>query len=878
HAVQQTVIFPGTGFLELATHAATHLNLAQVDELTLETPLVLTRDAATGIQLTVGTPDADGSRPLTIYANTAEAGTENAWVRHATGTISPLPAESPAGLTTWPPEGAEPVALDDLYPRLRMLGLHYGPTFQGLHQVWRHGDDVYAEVCLPANQALGTEGYRLHPALLDAALHAIGFGSLLAGDEAEQARLPFLWRGVSVTAAAGAALRVRVSKSGENAVTLTVADEAGRPVASIASLLTRPAPAVDPGSDSLFRVTWTPAAGTPTAEPRTESWTVVGSDAPHIPGARAVADLATLLERWDETGGSDVVVLPFLEGRAGDLRDAARDALLALQAWFADERTSRAQLVVVTSGAILTGTDDPDADLAHAPLWGLARSAQSEYPQRLTVLDVDGDELAGAVHAAITTGEPQLAIRKGSIVVPRIERLPAVADHADDAVALDPDGTVLVTGGTGTLGGHVARRLVSQHGVRRLLLTGRRGPDAPGATALAAELGELGATVTVAACDVGDRDALVRLLSSIAPEHPLTGIFHLAGAVDDGTLETMTPERLDRVLVPKAEAALHLHALTREAGLAAFVLFSSAAATFGGPGQGNYAAANTLLDTLAEYRRAEGLPATSVAWGLWAETSGVTAHLTDVDLSRMSRAGMRPMSAGEALPLFDAVLSGGTVAGGAVMAMRLDIAAIRAQAGAAVPPLLRKLIPAARRSVPTARTGAGADLPQRLFGLAPEERAKVLLDLVTTEIAVAVGLPGPSVVGDDRLLGELGLDSLIAVELRNRLGAATGLRLPASLTFDYPTAAAIAAYLSDEFTPPDEPGTPADEATFRQLLASIPMARIREAGLMDSLMRLAVPDDAQAAATTADRPGDADAIALMDVEELVQLALGDDAS
>nr|WP_156758730.1 type I polyketide synthase [Actinokineospora pegani] len=355
--------------------------------------------------------------------------------------------------------------------------------------------------------------------------------------------------------------------------------------------------------------------------------------------------------------------------------------------------------------------------------------------------------------------------------------------------AWDPAGTVLLTGGTGTLGGHVARHLVTDHGVRDLLLATRRGADAPGAADLRAELAGLGATVEIAACDAADRDQLAALLDG----RDLTAVVHMAGVIDDGVLDAQTAERLHPVLAPKVDAAWHLHELTADKDLAGFVLFSSASATFGAAGQANYSAANAFTDELVRHRRALGLPAVAMAWGLWAERSALTAGLDDADVARMAGAGLRPLSTETGLALFDSALAGGDPL---AVQVSMDLAALGAVEGEP-PHLLRGLVrPRARR---TAQTPVrGGSLADRLSTLDSEARDRVLFDLVATHTAAVLGRISSAAVGPRKAFKELGFDSLTAVELRNRIAAATGLRLPATLVFDHPTPEALVGLLRGE--------------------------------------------------------------------------------
>ncbi|MFI6513909.1 SDR family NAD(P)-dependent oxidoreductase, partial [Streptosporangium sp. NPDC050855] len=927
-------------------------------------------------------------------------------------------------------------------------------------------------------------------------------------------------------------------------MSLQVADSAGAPVATIGSLISRPvtteqlSAALASHSDALFRVEWT---ALPVAETSTATGTaLVGPDtlglADALRGAGAdvteVAELAELAELADLAAAGEVPELVFApfsdfsgspDGAATDgdrvpdaVRTAAYRALELVQRWLADERFASARLVVVTRGAVTTGPDEDVHDLANAPVWGLLRSAQSENPDRIVLVDLDDRAVPGTLlRAAVDSGEPQLALRSGTVLAARLARAatgggglvpPAgtahwrldapvkgslsdlalvaapeagrelgprevrvsvraaglnfrdlvvtlgmvpendepiggeiagvvleVGSEVDDLAPGDrvmglldgafgpvgvtdrrllapmpegwtfeqaasvpvvyltayyglvrlgrlqagesvlvhagaggvgmaaiqlahhlgaqvyataspakwevlrslgvpderisssrdldfegyfaqasggrgvdvvlnslarefvdaslrllprggrfleigktdirdaadvtaahpgveyilyslmeagfdglrdmlaevlelfgrgvlrplpvrswdvrrapeafrflsqarhvgkvvlrmpqtfgPGGTVLVTG-AGTLGALVARHLVRVHGVRDLVLTSRRGRAAAGMAELEHELAEAGARVRVQACDVADRQALARLLASIPADRPLSGVVHTAGVLDDGIVETLTAERVGAVLRPKVDAAWNLHELTREMDLSAFVLFSSAAGVFGDAGQGNYAAANTFLDALAAHRRADGLPAVSLAWGFWNQRSDMSAHLSDADLARMEQSGARGLSSEEGLALFDAARA---VDEALLVAVHLDLAAMRT---GTPPALLRGLVrpPVRREAAATTAAPADGDSPlhRQLAGLSEAEQDRVLVSMVRTQAATVLGHADADAVLSGRAFRELGFDSLTAVELRNRLNAATGLRLPATIVFDYPTPTALAEYL-----------------------------------------------------------------------------------
>jgi NAD(P)-dependent dehydrogenase (short-subunit alcohol dehydrogenase family) len=726
------------------------------------------------------------------------------------------------------------VDVSGFYDGAADAGYGYGPSLRAMRTVWHHDGELFVEVTAPESLRGDVSGYGLHPALLDAALHGIGMARALrdGGGLDRPAELPFSFSGVGRHGHGATALRVRLAAT-DDGVSARITDDFGNPVLTVGSLVCRPASADLAGvcrgrGGSLFRVAWIPVTPAATAPATAPDGNAHDGNAP------------------------DVI----------EFDGSVHDALALVQSTLADDDDRR--VVVVTRGAVAASPDEDVPALDQAPVWGLLRSAQSENPGRLLLVDVDDDPasarvLPEAVAAAAASAEPQLALRAGTVLTPRLVRLdPTEVPPAPDSAAPAPVGTALVTGATGTLGAEVARHLVRVHGYRHLLLTSRRGESAPGTADLVAELRELGARVTVAACDVADKDALADTLAAISVEHPLTAVVHTAAVLDDGVVTALTSERLDTVLAPKVRGAWNLHELTADAELTMFVLFSSVAGLLGGAGQGNYAAANTYLDALAQHRRVHGLPAVSIAWGPWTRRTGMTGELTDVDVHRLTRSGLTPMSTAEGLRLFDEALAAGE---SLVAAMGFAPAALRARSD--VPPLLRALVPATARNTDAASAAA---LRSKLSAAPDAQRDRILLDVVREQVATVLGYSSPGAVGATRGFLEQGLDSLTGVELRNRLAVVTGLRLPATTVFDHPSPEALAKHLKIRLEPGQRRAGAtalAEMAKLEQALAAVDAADADHGRLVNRLRALlcgltvaddpaSVPDDDLDSATAED--------------------------
>ncbi|WP_433732449.1 SDR family NAD(P)-dependent oxidoreductase [Nocardia sp. CA-129566] len=831
HVIGGSVLLPGTAFVELALHAGALVESPRLAELVVTAPLIVPTTGAVELRVMVAGPDAVGSRLVSVYSRPQQDGESDRaeWIRHATGTlVAPAPSSQTWRTESWPPVGALPIAIGDAYTELAERGYGYGPAFRGLTALWRHDGEVFAELKLP-EQAHGTAGqasagrFGVHPALLDAVLHAILLGGLADSAAPDEILVPYSWENIDVHTVGATSVRVRLTPAGPEAgnrrITLSLSDSHGVPVVEVAAVTLRPIAIAALGVRSadragLYRVRW-------------ESMRPDSDRSAPAMAALSGASVAGIDETYRSV--SDVVAAEYVPGvvvwrapahSADDpaaldpsmVRAGVHGTLAMLRSWLAEEHLSDVRLVVLTRGG--AGLIGETPELTAASVWGLVRSAQSEHPERFVLVDEDPAEplTADRIAAVLRSGEPQVAVRAGEMLAPRLTRVSASAETVPVPFG---DGTVLITGGTGGLGALFARHLVAEHGARRLVLTSRRGLHSPGAAALVAELAQAGADARVVACDVTDRDAVRNLLDTIDSDGGLA-VVHTAGVLDDGTVESLTVEQVDRVLAPKVAGAWHLHELTRDRDVSAFVVFSSIAGVVGSAGQSNYAAANGFLDGLAQQRRATGLAATSLAWGPWNQGSGMTGELDRTAVARWERMGLGQLDDAEGVRLFDEAVARSDAH---LAPIRFDASAVRRESdAAAVSAVLRGFV----RQAPRSAQPAAGSLAARLAAVPEDRRAELVLAVVREQAAAVSGHTSPGLIDVEKPFKEMGFDSLGGVEFRNKLAKATGVRLPSTLVFDHPTPAAVAKFVQSRVEPKtvDE----AIEKTVRRVRADEPIA------------------------------------------------------
>ena len=829
HVVMGMTLLPATAFLELALYAGGQLGCELLDELRLQAPLELAEHGETQIQVLVGELDQSGRRAFSVHsrprAATGEGLLDGSLSCHASGMLSSNDQASRLVQTPlypndqWPPREAVALDVESLYSELLQRELEYGPSFQCVQRAWRLGEDVFVEISLADPELAHAARFCIHPALLDAALHATALVAPL--EDSGACMVPVSLSSVRLHAYGAHSLRVQISPQGEGAMSLHVADETGAPVAEVGlvrmHVATREQLLGSRRHDSLFCLNWTPISIDASARVPNDSWAVIDQDDGWLAGASSKVGLSTasytdiealLDDLADGARLPDVVLADCTADIAACATDLAGNrgehsaqemptaahgvtlrALELIQRWLADERLVNSRLVLLTREALHADEQDRLEGIASAPIWGLARAAQAEHPERIVVVDLDGGAWSwGLLAGALESGEPQLALRGDRVLVPRLARASLGVDVGISLI--DPEQTVLITGGVGGLGALVAKHLVERHGARALLLTSRSGNRAEGAMRLSAELAELGAQVRIVACDVGDRTQVEALLRSIPEDRPLGVVVHAAGVLDDGVIEALTPERMVNVLRPKVDGAIHLHQLTEDLDLTAFIMFSSAAAAIGAAGQSNYAAANAFLDALAARRRSQGHVGISLAWGLWDQATGMGGALSDADRSRLRRMGVGVLTIEQGLDLFDASLARDATL---LLAAAFEMGALRAQADiGALPAVFRQLMRTTKRR-PTGEPERS--LTANLLATPEAEREGVVLDLTLVHTAAILGYVSHKGIEPRQAFKDLGFDSLSAVELRNRFSAEVGFSLPATLVFDHPTPSAVARYM-----------------------------------------------------------------------------------
>jgi polyene macrolide polyketide synthase len=821
HRLDGKAVLPAAALAEIMRAAGEHYLATAAVELSgviFESALWLPEHGGRRVQ-TILKQDGDGVQ-VAVYSQPANRAAEEGWKLHASGRLH-RPSEMADELFDWPAETehrGESLDVDEAHARIGATGMEYGPAFRGARRMSRDGDVVLAEVELPAGLEKGSR-YGIHPALLDASFRTV-IGFMQEGTLA----LPFALDRLRVRRSGLSAARVHARSLASSGgagfmVDVTLCDADGRIIAEVTGLQGRGVEAdslvreqlKDDVSSHLYRLDWSLAMPPSSATSSSGRWVVVARAGDAM--AAALAERLTASGRAcsrvepgrvDEALPADHVVCMWSRAaetsRSDEALRVSSEGLAVVHRVSKESKPPR--LWWLTVGAVAAMPSDR-VDPVVSSLWGLGRTLMEEQPELdCTLIDVEPGE-AGVEQALRELGnvddEHEVAWRSGERHAARLVRAPAPSEPP--ARSLRTDGTVLVTGGLGELGLLVARSLARQ-GVKRLVLLGRRGLDTPEARDAVSALVSLGVDVTVAAADVADAEALARVISAIGDDAPLRGIVHAAGVLEDGVLSEQTPERMARVMAAKIAGACNLDVLTRRADLDVFVLFSSVAGTIGNAGQGPYAAANAFLDGLAARRRVEGLPAQSLAWGMWLNEAsvgvGLASGLNEAQRARLRSGGLGAFGPQEGIALFEAALGR---ADAQLVPLRVDVKALSKKIGNKVPPRWRALIQSKSRPAVEESKGWIAELG----GASGERRLELVLDLVRSEVARVLSLPSGDAVPADRPLKELGLDSLMSIEVRNALGKRAGVTLPATLVFDYPTAVSMTQYLVDKVLPADRP-------------------------------------------------------------------------
>jgi acyl transferase domain-containing protein/NADPH-dependent curcumin reductase CurA/acyl carrier protein len=817
HRVAGQLVVPGAALMEYVRAAAEDVSgeAMEVRSLALVAPLVLPEDGAKRLQIVVsGHPN---ERVVKIYGQLVErSATAAPWTLHCTGDArrrTPVPESRVVDLQAIHARCTTPVDCERLYSGFAHVGLEYGPAFQGVRKLSSNDGEALAEIALPA--AAVPCRFGLHPALLDAAFQTMG-----GFHESDKLYVPFSidrFRVVRSGASSALAYVRRQAERGEtgeiDGADITLVDREGRLIAEVVGLRVRRATAAGIRAAgpvfgaSLYRVTWPLGPSADSASLPSGTWAVFAAEG-DARGAMLVERLLAMgascvrSSLFDTTALSSVDNVVCLWSDA-DMTRVLAEGLALLQAAVRTGKPLR--LWWVTENAVPV-TERQDVTISVAPLWGLARSAMQEHPEIVfTLVDVDSASSGiGQVFKELSADddEREVAWREG---LRHVARLASAPSRTVRPLALRTEGTVLVTGGLGALGLLTAEWL-AKRGVRHLVLCSRRGrADTPGASEAVVQLERHGAVVTVETADISNAEAVSSLIARIPPEFPLRGVVHAAGVRDDGMLEHQDTSRLVRMLAAKAVGAAHLDALTRDADLDFFVLFSSAAATLGSAGQGPYAAANAFLDALAERRRSLGLPAHSMAWGPWAE--GGMAVLDETFQARWDRRGIGRLSPAEGLALFERALAR---EGPHFVIAAFDLRTIGRAFEDAVPSIWRALVsPFPRVGVVPAERGA---LARTLRGTPLANRLAATKNAVREQVAhILPSLDAHKIPTDEQLMS-LGMDSMFVVEFRNRLKTLLDVDLPVTLVFEHPTINDISRFVFDTVLHTSEPAFEAKAA------------------------------------------------------------------